>query len=368
MARPDLQPVLVLRKRLQALPQRPRPHLHRPLDVGGAFEQVGTADVADEHEVAGDGGNRQVGGGAVGDQERQVLGRVAGRVQHVDADVANLQVIAVVQEAAFRREGVLPVGIAFVGEIQRAAGLVRELARARHVVGVDVGFGDVRDPQAFVRGGLDVLVDVAVGVDDNGLAVGLAADQVAGLRNRRFEEALDEHGGRRGLTPRRLLNAATRGQTPMLPASGLRCTRVFRRTEMPRRRRITPVGQPHHVVNRSQDGRQLFAEDADYQRFIHLMTEGRRRYAVEIYAVLRHLQPLSLAHCTEGAAGNFCVHPMGHRSSWLRCQVRQPDPREGPRLSASVLVGSDRNRTQPFPQRAAIHRGQPGPGAPGRGG
>jgi putative transposase len=53
---------------------------------------------------------------------------------------------------------------------------------------------------------------------------------------------------------------------------------------MPRRRRITPIGQPLHVVNRSQDGRRLFAEDAEYQRFIHLMTEGRRRYAVEIYA------------------------------------------------------------------------------------
>ena len=33
--------------------------------------------------------------------------------------------------------------------LQRRAGPLRQLARSRHVVGVDVRFGDVRDAQAF---------------------------------------------------------------------------------------------------------------------------------------------------------------------------------------------------------------------------
>ena len=53
---------------------------------------------------------------------------------------------------------------------------------------------------------------------------------------------------------------------------------------MPRRRRMLSVGQPCHCVNRGQDGRALFVEDTQFQHFIDLMAEGKRRYPVRIYA------------------------------------------------------------------------------------
>jgi len=43
------------------------------------------------------------------------------------------------------------------------------------------------------------------------------------------------------------------------------------------------VGQPCHCVNRGQDGRALFTEDSQYQHFIDLLQEGKRRYSVAIY-------------------------------------------------------------------------------------
>jgi len=52
---------------------------------------------------------------------------------------------------------------------------------------------------------------------------------------------------------------------------------------MPRKRRFLPVGQPCHAVNRGQDKRTLFFQDADYQHFMDLMAEGRRRYPIRIY-------------------------------------------------------------------------------------
>ena len=52
---------------------------------------------------------------------------------------------------------------------------------------------------------------------------------------------------------------------------------------MPRKRRFLPVGQPCHAVNRGQDRRTLFFQDADYQHFMDLMAEGRRRYPIRIY-------------------------------------------------------------------------------------
>lgn len=53
---------------------------------------------------------------------------------------------------------------------------------------------------------------------------------------------------------------------------------------MPRRRRMFSIAQPCHCVNRGQDGRILFAEDTQYQHFIDLMIEGKRRYPIRIFS------------------------------------------------------------------------------------
>ena len=56
-----------------------------------------------------------------------------------------------------------------------------QLTGAGEVVGVDVGFGDGDDLHAVFRGEVLVHPDVAAGVHHEGLALGLAANEVAGL-------------------------------------------------------------------------------------------------------------------------------------------------------------------------------------------
>ena len=53
---------------------------------------------------------------------------------------------------------------------------------------------------------------------------------------------------------------------------------------MPRRRRMLPIMQPCHIVNRGQDGRRLFFEDDQYQHFIDLMVAGKLRYPIRLYS------------------------------------------------------------------------------------
>ncbi len=65
------------------------------------------------------------------------------------------------------RELVLPIRAALGRQQQCRARLLRELARARDEIGVDVRFGDVGDRELFVCGGGDVSVDVAVRIDDD---------------------------------------------------------------------------------------------------------------------------------------------------------------------------------------------------------
>jgi putative transposase len=53
---------------------------------------------------------------------------------------------------------------------------------------------------------------------------------------------------------------------------------------MPRPRRLTPAGTPFHIVNRGNERRQLFFEDADYEAFTELLCESKRRYPLLFYA------------------------------------------------------------------------------------
>ena len=122
-----------------------------PAIVRGALEQIGPADVADEHEVAGRRRDRLVRRGAVGHEKRQMLRRVPRRVHHVDADVADRDCDRRPSAASrpARGEGVLPGRVALVRDVHRRARARRQLAGAGHEVRVDVRLGDVRDPRPF---------------------------------------------------------------------------------------------------------------------------------------------------------------------------------------------------------------------------
>ena len=118
------------------------------------------------------------------------------RMHHVEPHVADVNRVAVVhQRRVIRlRKAVLPVRSAVRREQEFRARDFRELATARDVVGVDVRLRDVRDPHLFASGRVDVLRDVAVGVDNDRLAGRFAADQVAGLCQSVVVKTLEEHG------------------------------------------------------------------------------------------------------------------------------------------------------------------------------
>jgi hypothetical protein len=175
--------------------QRPRRRVHRASDARGALEQVGPSDVADEDEIAGDGGERLGCRLRVGDQKRDVLRGVSGRMHHIDAHAADRERIAVLKQHGVGGLGerIAPVRTAFVGQQQRGTGFGGELATARQVVGVDVGLRDVRDANALFSGGAKVLIDVAIGVDHHGVAGVHRADEITRLGELGVVEASNQH-------------------------------------------------------------------------------------------------------------------------------------------------------------------------------
>ncbi len=139
-------------------------------------EQVGAADVEVEQGVAGEQGEGLIALLAVAQQQRDVFRRVAGRVDDFQADLAEFQHLAIGSlaqlETVVRRAATDDLGAAAFG--QRLG--------AGDEVGMDVGFDDVGDPQAFFAGQVEVDIDVAPRVDhrgDRGLAV---SHQVGNLR------------------------------------------------------------------------------------------------------------------------------------------------------------------------------------------
>ena len=195
MTGPDLQPVRPRREVAQASVQGARALLHRAGLMHRALEQVRPSDITDKQEVAGRRADRVGGVGRVRHEKRQVLRRMARRVEHVDADSADVDRRAVGEalDAAVIRKGVAPLIAAFIRHVQRCARARRELAAAGHEIRVDVRFGDVRNARMLRLGCLDVLLRVAIWIDhDRFTGIG-AADEITRLRELQLEETLQEH-------------------------------------------------------------------------------------------------------------------------------------------------------------------------------
>ncbi len=195
MPGPDLQPVRVGLEALERAIECAGRGFHRARDVGRLLQQVRPADVAHEHEITRHDADRLVCGGPVGDQKGKMFRRVAGRVHGIDLDVAHAERVAVAQQhgAGLGGEGVFPVRIPLVRQVQRGARMCGERARARDEVGVDMRLGDEGDAHAFGGRGVDILCDVAVGVDDDRNACLPAADEVARLGKLRIKEPTNDH-------------------------------------------------------------------------------------------------------------------------------------------------------------------------------
>ena len=159
--------------------------------VGGPAErhpQIRPADVADEQRVAGEDRVR-LGGAAleVVDEDGNRFGGVARRLERGQADLAELDDIAVAE----RRERVLRPGPG--AEIDGDAGAVAQLEVSGDEVGVKVREEDVRDPQVVLGREGEILIDVALRIDDGcGVRAGVA-DEVRGVRQAIQIELLQDH-------------------------------------------------------------------------------------------------------------------------------------------------------------------------------
>ena len=79
-------------------------------------------------------------------------------------------------------------------EVDRRAGALAQLEVARHEVGVEVRQEHVPDPAAEPVRVLEVLLDVALGVDHGRDAGGFVGDQVRGVREAAEVVLLEDHG------------------------------------------------------------------------------------------------------------------------------------------------------------------------------
>jgi hypothetical protein len=108
---------------------------------------------------------------------------MAWSVEDFECHAADVDALAIVEQAraVLAREPVLPIASPFRGQEQRRPGARRQLTASTHEVRVDVRFGHVRDAYRLGRGGRDVLGGITIRIDDDRLARGFAADEIARL-------------------------------------------------------------------------------------------------------------------------------------------------------------------------------------------
>ncbi len=92
----------------------------------------------------------------------------------------------------------------------------------------------------------------------------------------------------------------------------------------PRQRRFAPAGVSFHVLNRGNDRRRIFFEDADYRSFLSLLARGKQLYPVRIFGVClmpNHFHGL-MSPETEGALSSYLQWVQGRYACDLRSLTR----------------------------------------------
>src|SRR5262245_26228231 len=148
-------------------------------------DQVRSPDVADEERVAGQDFLRLIRGLGVGDQNGDAFGRVAGGLQDAENDFADPELVAV-----FGRR-VIDSRSGFTPDDDLRPRALGKLAMAADEFGVQLRLDHVSDLQPFGFGFVDVLLDVALRIDDRRFAPG--ADQIRSMRQTAQIKLLEVH-------------------------------------------------------------------------------------------------------------------------------------------------------------------------------
>ena len=151
--------------------------------------QVGAADVADEQRIAREDGVRFCRVLLeIEDQDRDRLDGVAGGLEHLQAQSREVERIAVLH----RHEGVFRLGAG--AEMDGRAATVAQFQMAGDKVGVEVGEKDVADLEAEFLGVGQVLLNIALRVDDDGGRTGLVSEQIGGVGEAAQVVLFQDHG------------------------------------------------------------------------------------------------------------------------------------------------------------------------------
>src|SRR5699024_867569 len=136
----------------------------------------------------------------ISDEERHVLRGVPRSVECAQADVPHRDLVPVPHpDRLIETFTVGPIRPALVGDVHRCAGGGGQFARAREVVGVNVGLRHAHDTHVVLCGYAHVYVDVAARVDDDGFTFGLAADEVGRLGEVIVIDTFKQHENSLGL-------------------------------------------------------------------------------------------------------------------------------------------------------------------------
>jgi hypothetical protein len=160
------------------------PELCGALNARCLLQQVGASQVAYEDKVARNRNHRVRRVLALVNQEGDVFGGVPGRMDSAYTDVANQPLVAVFKQAHLEpfQSTIPPVLVAFVGEVERRACGVRQLARPRQKVGVNVRLADRHDSELRLLRRLQVDIDIASGVNHHRFPRSRASEKVGCLR------------------------------------------------------------------------------------------------------------------------------------------------------------------------------------------
>ena len=113
---------------------------------------------------------------------------MAGSFQNFQADFAEFNSLSIFQ----RREGVFR--FCSSAEINFGADAIAEFEMAGDEVGVEMGEEDVLDLEFVFGGEGEVLIDVALRIDDGGFAGWFVADEVGGVGEAAEIELFEDHG------------------------------------------------------------------------------------------------------------------------------------------------------------------------------
>src|SRR6476659_3365002 len=195
MARPDLQIIGQPAEALERLEQLARARLHGALCLYSTLEEIGTSDVADEEKVPRDRPHRLGSGFGVGDKKGQMLGRVPRHVQNSNRYGPHPELGPIVYQRDIRLIGkpILPLGAARIREVELRSSALSQLTGARDEVGMDVSLGYVSDSESLFCSGLEVRIEIPVGIDHQPFTAGGMADEITGLGQLGIVEAAEKH-------------------------------------------------------------------------------------------------------------------------------------------------------------------------------